>query len=316
MTAPRRGLLVYNPAAGGRDRTSLLRGVAERARERGLDLTLLPTERPGHATELLRERLGEAPDLVVVSGGDGTVAEAAAALAGTSVPLALLPVGTANVVARELGIPRAAGAAEAVLRSGARRTLTTWPVLGRTSVLGVGVGYDARVMARVAPRLKRLFGRAGIGGSAVLEWLRYEFPPLEVSGLDAEGRPFEAEATAVFSGNTGRYGGEPILSPFADPGDALLELVLFTSRRTRDLLRFYAGLAGGRAAHLRLPFVTRRAVASFQVRSRAGYEVEVQVDGDVAGTTPVAVGPAGPPVQVVVPEAGATGTDGDGARDG
>lgn len=297
----RRGLLVYNPAAGGRDRTAQMAAIAARARERGVDLALFATEGPGHATELVRDHLAGRPDLVAVGGGDGTVAEAAGALSGSEVPLAILPAGTTNVVSRELGLGKSPEAAAESLASTATRTLTAWPSAGRTSLICTGVGFDARVMANVNPTLKRLFGRVGFSLTATYEWCRYEFPPIEVTGLDAGGAPFTRRATFVVAANTSRYAGDAILSPFADPGDDLLDLVLFTSKRRIDLLEFYRLLPGGRAAQLGVRGVERFPVRSFTARSLAGTELEVQVDGDGAGTTPVTVGPAGGKVRFLVP---------------
>ena len=276
-------------------------GLVSRAAARGLDLDAIPTERPRHATELVASRLGGALDLVAVAGGDGTLAEVAEALLGRRVPIAILPAGTTNVVAREYGVA-GAGAAEAALVSARTRPLTVFRAADRACVIGAGVGFDARVMTHTVPLLKRLFGRTGIGWTATLEWLKYEFPAITVEGLDAEGRPFRREATFVLSANTSRYGGNPVLSPHADPADDLLDLVLFTSRSKRTLMLFYHRLSRGKAGHLALEGVARMAVRSFTARSEAGYELEVQVDGDGAGTTPVDVGPAEGRVEILVPD--------------
>ncbi|MFN7989427.1 MAG: diacylglycerol kinase family protein [Thermoanaerobaculia bacterium] len=298
----KRGILVYNPASGGRDRTAQMAAIAERARGRGVELALFATQAPRHATELVRAHLAEGPDLVAVAGGDGTVAEAAAALAGGDVPLAILPAGTTNVVAREYGLGKCPEeAADALLASPATRTLTTWPSAGRTSLIGTGVGFDARVMTNVHPTLKRLFGRVGFSYVATVEWRNYEFPPIEVTGIDADGEAFTRRATFVLSANTRKYAGDAILSPFADPDDDLLDLVLFTSEDRGDLFHFYRLLPGGKARQLGVRGVERLAVRSFSARSLAGYPLEVQVDGDAAGTTPVTVGPAGGKVRLLVP---------------
>jgi diacylglycerol kinase family enzyme len=205
------------------------------------------------------------------------------------------------VVAREYGVADV-GAAEAALHSGKTRRLTVFHAAGRACLIGAGVGFDARVMTHTVPILKRLFGRAGIGWTATLEWAKYEFPAIEVEGVDADGNPFRREATFVVSANTARYGGDPILSPYADPSNDLLDLVLFTSRSRKTLMLFYHHLSGGKAAHLLDEGVSRMAVRSFTARSKAGYELEVQVDGDAAGTTPVTVGPAAGHVSILVPE--------------
>lgn len=297
----RRGLLVYNPQAGGARRVDVA-GIVARAAARNLELLALPTERARHATELVAARLGEALDLVAVAGGDGTVGEVAEALLGTDVAIAILPTGTANVVAREYGIGRTLAEAERTLTSPARRPITVWHAAGRTSLIGAGVGFDARVMKNVVPWLKRAFGRTGIGWTATLEWLKYEFPEIEVTGIGADGVPFAARATFVLAANTRRYGGDPILSPYADPENDLLDLVLFASHSRGTLARWYGRLSRGRAAHLDVEGCSRRAVRSFSARSLAGYELDVQVDGDAVTTTPFAMGAAAGRVHLVVPE--------------
>lgn len=287
--------------AGGARRVDIP-GLVARAAARGLDLLALPTERPRHATELVAARLRDALDLVAVAGGDGTVGEVAEALLGADVPIAILPTGTANVVAREYGIGRTVAEGERALTSARRKPVTVWHAAGRTCLIGAGVGFDARVMKNVVPWLKRSFGRTGYSWSATLEWLKYEFPPIEVTGVGADGAPFTAQATFVLAANTSRYGGDPILSPFADPEDDLLDLVLFASRSRRTLMRWYGRLSRGKAAHLALEGCSRRAVRSFSARSLAGYELDVQVDGDAVATTPFAMGPPAGRVLIVVPE--------------
>lgn len=296
------GLLVYNPIAGGGKRVPELRAIAGRAAKRGLLLREAPTTGLGSATEIVRRALPQKPDLVVAAGGDTTAAEVAAALIGTDVPLAFLPTGTTSVVAREYGVGPGLGLAERHLLSPARRPLTVFNAAGRPSVLCIGVGFDARVMTHFPPLLKKLIGRIGYAWTSTKEWLTYEFPRLEVEGLDAGGKTFRREATFLVAANTKRYSGNPILSPFADPADDFLDVVLFTSRSRLTLFRFYQLLSRKKAEQLGLPGVVRLPAREFTVRSLAGYEVEVQVDGEGCGTTPLAVGPALGRVQVVVPE--------------
>src|SRR5438128_3234731 len=99
----KRGLLVYNPTAGQRNRRALMEKLVARFRERGLELVHAPTDRPGHATEIVRSRLDEGLDVVAVCGGDGTSSEAAAGLAGSGVRLGGLAGGTSNVAVGWVG---------------------------------------------------------------------------------------------------------------------------------------------------------------------------------------------------------------------
>jgi len=298
----RAGLLLYNPVAGGGKRIPELKAIAERVRARGLELAETPTTGPGSATEIVRSAVASKPDLVVAAGGDTTVAEIAAALVGTEVPLALLPTGTTSVIAREYGVGATLESAEKHLLSARTRPLTVFTAAGRPSVLCAGAGFDARVMTHVSPVLKKLLGRVGYAWTSTVQWLTYEFPRLEIEGLDAEGKPFRREATFLVAANTKRYSGNPVLSPFADPEDDLLDVVLFTSSSRLTLFRFYQLLSRKKAGQLGLPGVVRFPAREFTVRSLAGYEVEVQVDGEGCGETPLVVGPALGRVRVVVPE--------------
>ena len=99
----KRGVLIYNPTAGQRNRSAQMLALIEKMREKGLELENAPTSGPGDATAIVRRKLAQGPDVVVVCGGDGTVSEAACGLVGSTVPLAVLPGGTSNVLAREIG---------------------------------------------------------------------------------------------------------------------------------------------------------------------------------------------------------------------
>src|ERR1035437_967454 len=121
----RRGLLVYIPGAGQRDRRPAMEALAREAAARDLELALLPTRRSGDAAKLVSEGLRSPPDLIVVAGGDGTVAEVAGALAGSTVPMAVVPTGTTNVVAREFGVASFA-LAQRSLHSGRTAALSVW----------------------------------------------------------------------------------------------------------------------------------------------------------------------------------------------
>jgi diacylglycerol kinase family enzyme len=296
----KKGLLIYNPVAGGRDWREEVKKLAAWASGQGLELESFPTSGPGHATSIAREHLAERPHVIAVAGGDGTIGEVARAVAESGVPLGIYPCGTANVLAREFGV-RTTELARAALVSDSFRQLTVWPVADRVSLIGVGVGFDARVMLHTIPFLKKWFGRAGIGYTATMEWLKYEFPPIEIVGLDSQGKPFRREATFAVSANIPRYGGDPILSPTADPGSDLLDLVLFSGRTKGSLMRFYHLLSRGKAEHLSMDVVEKLPVRNFTARSLAGYELDFQVDGDGAGGTPVTVGPAAGHVRLRVP---------------
>ncbi|HUO52997.1 MAG TPA: diacylglycerol kinase family protein [Gemmatimonadaceae bacterium] len=298
----KRGLLIYNPAAGAHLSPERMRGVIARAAAAGVELVERPTTEPGDATRIAARALADPPDLIAVAGGDGTIAEVGAAVVDTRVPIAILPYGTANVLAREYGIGANPVRAERVLASSRTRALRAWRTDRRPCFLWMGVGLDARMMATVQPMLKRRFGRAGIGWTALGEFLNYAFPAIAIEGIGENGRPFAHEATYAVAANIRRYGGDMMVAPAADPEDDLLDLVLFTGRTLPALARFLIGVALGEMERPHVPNVIRLRAREMNARPVRGDPVDVQIDGDVAGVTPASIGPVTGKIRILVPE--------------
>jgi len=278
----KRGLLVYNPTAGQRDVRRRMSALIDRMRERGLDLINAPTSGPGDATTIVRSFLPRGLDLVVVCGGDGTVSEAACGLVGSQVPLGVIPAGTSNVLAVELGLPLDLEPAENILVDGVPRAIRLGHADGRQFLLWAGVGLDARVMGQMNLALKRHLGRAGIFGTALSEFLQYEFPRLEVE-IDGERHP----ATFAVVCRARHYAGDWIIAPEARLDSAEFEVLLFNHRDRASLYRLFREMMRRRGEHLSngLARVIRgRRVA---IRTLEPYPVDIQVDGDCVLKTPV-----------------------------
>ncbi len=292
----KRGILVYNPTAGQRDRREAMSALIDRQHRRGLELVNAPTSGPGDATAIVRSFLSRGIDVVAVYGGDGTISEAACGLAGSRVPLALLPGGTSNVLAIELGIPSDLSQAEALLLDGTPKELRLAHADGRPFLLWAGAGLDARVMANMSLAWKRRLGRAGILPTALSQFLRYEFPRLEV---EIDGAVHPATFTVVTRAR--HYAGDWIIAPEAALDADTFEVLLFSHRSRRKLYRLFQQMAAGRSGHLRsgLARIVRGRIAT--IRSLDG-SVEVQVDGDCLLQTPVTCRVGEERVNVLVPQ--------------
>ncbi len=295
--APRRGVLIYNPTAGQRDRRAAMHALIDRMRTEGIELSNAPTRGPGHATRIVKEHLPEKPEVVAVCGGDGTISEAAAALLGTDIPLAILPAGTSNVLAVELGIPFDVAGACRLILEGEVRTVRAAVANDRPFLLMAGVGLDARVMGKMSLFLKRWFGRAGIFVTALAEFLRYEFPRLDV---EVDGTHHAATFAVV--ANSRHYAGEWIVAPDASAESDTLEVLIFDSRRRRDLFRLFVGMKGGRGEHLERGFARVVRGKLVRIASLEPYAVEVQVDGDCVLETPVVCRVAERRLRVLAPK--------------
>jgi diacylglycerol kinase (ATP) len=281
-TSLKRGILIYNPTAGQRDRRRRMSALIDEMKGRGVELVHAPTERPGHATEIVRAFLTRDIDLVAVCGGDGTISEAAWGLSGTKVPLAILPGGTTNVLARELSIPLGIEDAKELLVTGVPRPVRMLTANDRPFLLWAGAGLDARIMGRMSPLLKRWLGRTGIFFTVAPEFFRYEFPRLEVV---VDGVAHEASFAVVCHAR--RYGGEWIIAPDASLQSEEMDVILFEGKSRWRFFLFFKQIQLARGGHLTAGLARTVRGRTVELRSRAGYPVEVQVDGDCVLETPV-----------------------------
>ena len=292
---PQRGILLYNPAAGPSDLTGKLHRIRESLAARGVDLVDLPTTHAGHAGQLIAEhRAAGSLDLVVTCGGDGTINEAAVALAGSGIPLAIFPAGTANVLARELSIPRTLSAAAEVLLGGVCVDVSLGKAGDRFFLMMAGFGLDAMVMHHCHPLLKRRFGRMAIAARCAEEFVRFTVPRMLVRAED-----FASEATLVVAANIRLYGGDFVIAPDADPTDDMLDLVLFKGSSRLDYAKYAAGVMGGR--HQQFHDVEVRRVRSATIHSLGDQPVPGQIDGDTVLETPVHLSVQKAAVRIFVP---------------
>jgi len=288
--------LIVNPAAGSRRRRRLERVVAALS-DAGIRVMLAETVAPGDAERLAREAATRGARVVVTAGGDGTIAEVANGIAGSDTLLGVIPTGTANVFAHELGLPFAPAAIAASLA--AARTRTVLPGLARFAdgrerlfLQMLGVGFDAAVVAALDTALKRRIGK----GAYVVETLRqlaaWRFPRL---ALALDGAP--AEAAQVIATKGRFYGGRFVIAPGASPDRPGLVACLFEQGGLWAAL--LAGLALPLGLVPRLPGFAARPVGRLDVLGPPG--LPVQADGDLIGRTPVTVGAMAASLEVIVP---------------
>ncbi|MCW3473349.1 diacylglycerol/lipid kinase family protein [Limobrevibacterium gyesilva] len=285
--------IVFNPAAGRR-RAQLLWHVLDVMAANGVGFEIEETRRPGHATEIARQAARAGITLVVAAGGDGTIAEVANGLSGSPCRLGIIPLGTANVLAHELGLPFAPRAVAASLAFG--RTRAVWPGIAcgesgtRLFVQMLGAGFDAQVVHGLSKRLKRTIGRGAYVAQTLRELARYGFPPIR---LRLDGAETETGSVIVTKGHL--YAGCYTLAPGATPTDKGFTVALFDRGGPMAALLYGAALPLNllpRMSGLRLLRADRIDILSSQVPAQA--------DGDPAGETPLSISDAPAPMNVVV----------------
>ncbi len=287
--------VIYNPAAGPRRAHRLWR-VLDILSASGMRVQLQETAYAGHATLLARQAIDENPQcLVVAAGGDGTIAEVANGLAGRTARLGVIPLGTANVLARELKLPIAPQAVAAALAFG--RTRALWPGIAsgrggdRVFVQMLGVGLDAQVVHRLPKPLKRLLGPGAYVVQTMREMWRYGYAPIRVK---IDGVAAEAASVIVTKGTL--YAGQYLLAPAARPGEKGFSVALFEGQGPLSALLY------GAALPLNLLPLTPglRLLRASRVEICGAAATPAQADGDPAGEVPISIRDAEHPIGIVV----------------
>lgn len=273
--APNLAAFVYNPTkladvGGTRQRVEAFMAKAGWRAPLCLETT---AEDPG--VGMCRRALREGCDLVFVCGGDGTVMAAATALAGQEVPLAIVPVGTGNLLARNLDLPLDdESAALRIGISGATRKIDVASIEGRKFVVMAGLGFDAAMMRDAPEKLKKAVGWPAYVVSAT-KHLRGNGVRVAIT-ID-DGEPMHRRVRTVVVGNVGKLqGGIPLL-PDARPDDGELDVVAIAPRHAVDWVR-----VAGRV--IRRADVPDRRMERFRARHvviEASRPQPRQLDGDL-----------------------------------
>lgn len=288
----RRFLILHNRLAGPRRAHRRLSEVVDRLGHLGCDVELCEPDGPeaGRRIALAAIR-NKALDAVVVAGGDGTVRQTASCLVGTPMPLGIIPVGTGNVMAREIGLTDDAEAIAACLTEGPIARVNSARANGEIFFLMVGAGFDGRVIAWLNAGLKQHLGK-----------LAYAWPGIRslLAGPDRlqvriDGKEF-AVAWAVATLRR-RYAGSFVLSPDAGLEAGGIRTVMFNPGGRLAMLGNLIAVAAGR--------VSRQAgvldVAGHIIEIGSALPVPVQIDGEPFSTTPVRIVAGGPLLSLIVP---------------
>jgi diacylglycerol kinase (ATP) len=277
----RRMAAIFNPASGGGQFRRDLPLIVESLGRLGWDVAVRPTEGEGHATLLAREALEEGVDRVVVIGGDGTVNETLNGLAGSDVPLAIVPTGTVNVLALELGLPLDPPDAVRVAAEAGATRIDLGLAGERYFALMAGVGLDADVVSRVRPTMKRALKEAAFVLQGLTTYLTSKHPLVQIECADRC-----TEGYFVVLGNARNYGGTFGITPLADMRDGLLDVVVLKDMGFLSVAHYW--LAALLSAHLQHPKVEYFRTASARLTVAEGDSpVLVQTDGEIAGRLPL-----------------------------
>jgi YegS/Rv2252/BmrU family lipid kinase len=237
MGRPRRVAVVFNPATGGGDAEGRERDTRQALEGAGLEVLWLETTKEDPGRGQAAKAVAEGVDLVVAQGGDGTVMACVTALAGTEVPLAVLPAGTGNLLATNFDIPAELEGAVEVALEGERVRLDVAALDDDRFVVMGGIGFDAAMLRDADPKLKEQLGAVAY----VLSGFRNLRRRATRFRLRLDDRPpLERTGQGVLIGNLGRLqGGLPVM-PDARPDDGLLDVAVLQTRTVLDWLALAA----------------------------------------------------------------------------
>lgn len=291
-----RTFVIFNPVARGEKSQRVRQFLQAKARE-NRSLTLAPTTGPGDAQQLAARAVADGAELVVAAGGDGTVNEIVNGLGTTGVALGVLPLGTANVFARELGLPLRLDAAWDVIERGATRDID----LGRAEANGVtryfaqlaGVGLDAIAVERASWELKKKIGPLSYVWSGLQTLAQ---PPVAVE-VSMNGSGVAGRGPAVLVGNGRFYGGPFPAFPQAKLDDGLLDVCVFENGGYLDALRYAQGVFRG----VHTKFRDVRYFQTPEFTCAAVPAVPFELDGELAGRGTVRFSVVPRALRVMVP---------------
>jgi len=267
-------IIILNPAA----RSAKAAGLGSKIEEIvGNDVVLRRTSEPGEARLFAKNAVAEGFDRIIAAGGDGTVHEVVNGIAGSSVALGILPMGTMNVFAAELGLPKSIKECWDVIQAGCTRMIDLPTAAGHVFVQVAGVGFDAQALQETSSDAKRNLGPLSYVISAAQVAARKP-PRLFVQAGDVA-----REGSFVLIGNGRYYGGPFPMFPKAQIDDGLLDVIVFKNQGHLDLIRYLQGILFG--THVAMNDVEYFQTEKLIITSEA--EVPIEMDGEVVGTVPV-----------------------------
>jgi YegS/Rv2252/BmrU family lipid kinase len=279
-------LVILNPAARSERAKSAWKRIA-----RFPHCTTRMTAGVGDAQAVAEAGVSEGFTTIVAAGGDGTVNEVVNGIVGADVSLGILPVGTMNVFAAELGLPGDLDEAWAIIQAGRTRRVDLLRANQQYFVQLAGVGLDAQVVQATSWESKKSFGPLSYLISAA--HIAARKPPRLFVEADEQVR----EGSFVLIGNGRYYGGPLAFFKDARIDDGKLDVLIFKNLAYLDIARYVTNVFIGK--HTDLPdveyFQTKKAVV------RSDEEVPVEVDGEVVGNLPVTFRVSSRKLRVVVP---------------
>ena len=287
----RGGIVIYNPTAG-RGRGGVLRMEAQRML--GDKWEWRPTMKAGHARELAKQAASEGAAVVAAFGGDGTVGDVARGIYGSDSILGVLPVGTGNDYARNLGIPLDLPEATQTILTGMVRRVDVGILNGTPFINNAGLGFDAQVMTTMNRSIRFTRGKPAF----ILATLKTlgGFKPFTLQ-IQCDDEPMLTEKAMLVSILNGQmYGAGMKAAPYAEVDDGQMDIMIVRALPKPALLALFPKVISGN--HLNHKAILMKKARKIEIQAIPPQPVNL--DGDVTGLTPVTIEVVPRSLQVLV----------------
>lgn len=279
-------VLIANPIAKKASERKIAK-ASRFLRSKGYEVEVLFTKQRGDAENLAKEISRRNSELLIIAaGGDGTFNEVINGIVGTDIPMAILPMGTTNVLAKELGVPEDVEGAMKIAVSSTPKTVSLGkiyvtrhsPLVTRHFCLMAGIGFDGEAVFRINEALKKLSGKGAYIYSGIKTLS--VFDPSELT-FDINGKTYYGYSAII--SKSAKYGGNFKITPDARLTAPNLYICLFKGKRRSDIFRYVCGIVAGR--HLNFKDIEYLKATSIEVNGNA----HIQIDGDYLGMTPAKI---------------------------
>lgn len=272
--------VLVNPVSGGVKSINIGPRIKAALTAKKIDFDLLYTKKSIGAMTLCRSIDENIYDTVIAAGGDGTINEVVNGLAGKKIRLGIIPAGTVNVLAKELGIPLHVEKAIDTILKGKEKVIDTVMADQRVFVLMAGVGFDAYSIFKVDSGIKRYVGALAYLLASLYALIRY---PSRLLRISMDNGKKKEEGYFVLVSNTAYYGGKIPVAPDARMDDGYIDVLVFKSRKLH-LLFHYLGASFFRRQST-MTYMKHYRVKNLTVAS--DHNVLVHTDAEIAGSLPM-----------------------------
>lgn len=266
-------LIISNPAAGQRG-SNLLHQVMANLEARGAVVTHIATRRAGELEQIVNSASTNDWDRIAIAGGDGSLMEAVNGWSENTPPIGLIPMGTANVVSLELGLPTKPDALADLILQGSTEQICVPETNGRRFVFCAGAGFDAYLVTSVSGTLKKHLGKLAFVIATVRALKRYRFPRLDIV---VDGVSYSGVGIIIMNGSL--YGGPYNVAPDRQLSDPVFSVIVLTDPGARSAISYITAMLRGRLhKHSGVKFI--QSATSVDVSGPGN--VVYQTDGDKA----------------------------------